>query len=42
MNRDDLASALDREDSDSARAALAELQAGANFELFLHPGAHTT
>ncbi|MET9515935.1 hypothetical protein [Streptomyces sp. NPDC002994] len=34
MNRDDLESALDRDDSTSARAARAELQAGANFELF--------
>ncbi|MEU7011514.1 hypothetical protein [Streptomyces sp. NPDC046332] len=34
MNRDDLQSALDRDDSTSARAALVELQAGSDFELF--------
>ncbi|MFC8765630.1 hypothetical protein ACFUAG_33595 [Streptomyces sp. NPDC057193] len=34
MNRDDLQSALDRDNSTSARAALAELQAGSDFELF--------
>ncbi|MFJ4866612.1 hypothetical protein [Streptomyces sp. NPDC088748] len=34
MNRDDLQSALDRDDSTSARAALAELRAGSDFELF--------
>ena len=34
MNRDDLESALDRDDSTSARAALAELEAGADFERF--------
>ncbi|MFD6279764.1 hypothetical protein ACFWFI_30000 [Streptomyces sp. NPDC060209] len=34
MNRDGLESALARDDSTSARAALAELRAGADFELF--------
>ncbi|MFE9792810.1 hypothetical protein ACFYRL_13885 [Streptomyces goshikiensis] len=34
MNRDGLEAALDRDDSTSARAALAELQAGADFEVF--------
>jgi len=34
MNRADLESALDRDDTTSARAARAELQAGANFEFF--------
>ncbi|MFB7240834.1 hypothetical protein ACFCXK_39360 [Streptomyces sp. NPDC056269] len=34
MKRDDLQSALDRDDSTSARAALAELRAGSDFELF--------
>ncbi|MEJ8655569.1 hypothetical protein [Streptomyces sp. MS1.AVA.4] len=34
MNRDDLESALDRDDSTSARAALAELEAGADVERF--------
>lgn len=34
MNRDDLESALARDDSTSARAALTELRTGANFRLF--------
>ncbi|MFD9245560.1 hypothetical protein ACFV0D_27245 [Streptomyces sp. NPDC059556] len=34
MNRDALQSALDRDGSASARAALVELQAGSDFELF--------
>ncbi|MEU6882891.1 hypothetical protein [Streptomyces sp. NPDC046712] len=34
MNREDLESVLDQHDSASARAALAELQVGVNFELF--------
>ncbi|MER6677782.1 hypothetical protein [Streptomyces sp. NPDC000983] len=33
MNRDDLEAALDRHHSPSARAALAELQAGADFTI---------
>ncbi|MFF2225409.1 hypothetical protein ACFVV7_19055 [Streptomyces globisporus] len=34
MNRDDLESALARDDSTSARAALTELRTGADFRLF--------
>ncbi|MEU6706233.1 hypothetical protein [Streptomyces wuyuanensis] len=34
MNRDDLEAVLDRDDSALARAALAELQEGADFEVF--------
>ncbi|MGW1019396.1 hypothetical protein [Streptomyces niveus] len=36
MNRDVLRSALSRDTSVSSRAALAELEAGANFEVFLN------
>ncbi|MGQ5654640.1 hypothetical protein ACUJ8H_32230 [Streptomyces sp. EKR5.2] len=39
MNRDDPESALDQDDSTSARAARAELQAGAAFQFF---GSQTT
>lgn len=34
MNRDDLEAVLDRDDSTLARVALAELQGGADFEVF--------
>ncbi|MDT9683255.1 hypothetical protein RND61_14405 [Streptomyces sp. TRM76323] len=36
MNRDALQSALTQDDSVSARAALAELEAGADFQVFLN------